>query len=235
MKASLASESLVELIAAAFHTLVRGWYYDPDGPSAADVRRGEIPVDPWIQDTDDHEWRQRHDATTVDVAATWWEDLPRDWRRRFLALADDAGSAVVAAAQDGRTPIDLVADNAFLTELGSSLRVEWLRPPRVFALEGGVIDRGEAGRVLARVAIHVYARNLVGLTSTLGTVPNVLPSELPHPATLIKVDGARPRDSKYVAFTLRGDGLSPQHRARLTDLIGHPADGSWSRGALHLD
>lgn len=234
MTAPLASDDLVERIAAALHTLVRGWHYDPDDDAERRARRGgELILDPWVVATNDADWVARGEQT-VDLAATWWEDLPADWHERFLGLGRDAGDAVIAAAQSGRTPIDMAHDDAFLEQIGALIRRDWLAVPRVIALEGGVVDRGRAGTECARVAVYLYAEQLVGGGGTIGSVPSKLPSDRPDPSTLVKVGGHRPLDHKYVSFSLYGDRLSGEHRAALTALFGHPPDASFSRGALHL-
>lgn len=233
MTAALASDGLVEQIAAAFHTLVRGWHYDPERHTSSSPIADELVLDPWLEPTTDERWLQRGEPT-VDIAATWWSDLPSDWQERFTELARQAGSAVVAAAQAGRTPIELVGDDLFLSEVGACLKRDWLSPPRVVALQGGVIDRALAGAELSRVAVHIYARQLVGFESSLGTVPTVLPSQLPDINTLVKVGGERPKDTKHVAFTVCGDNFPRALRARLTQLVGQEPTRSWSRGALNL-
>lgn len=217
-----ASDELVEYVAAAFHTLVRSWHYDLDLHASDGPRRGPVPLDAWIEPVRDPEWIARG-RPTVDVANTWWGDLPADWRRTFREIASVAAGEVIRAVEEGRTALELLDDAAFVGRTASLLPRPWLTPPRVI-VDGTPAPRapGAAEAILAETAIHVYGARLAGPHASggagLGSVPRL---PLPDRSAGIAVGGRASRDDKFVSFTVMGDQLDPD---LLSGLLGTVPD-----------
>lgn len=230
-----ASQDLVWRTAAAFNTLVRGWFYDPGaGHAKARFAGGAFPLDPWVVQTTDPSWLARGEPS-FDLPTTWWEDLPSDWQQRFMELARVAADAVVTEAAEGRTPADLTDDEIFIGLTAQALRPDWLTPPRVIGRDGGVIEGlGAAGEVLTHTAINMYARQVEGFPPDLGIVPDGLPRDRPDPSTMITISGQNLADRKYVSFGLTGERLTNAALDELTARIGTTPSHRWVRGALNL-
>ncbi|MBJ7470006.1 MAG: DUF4279 domain-containing protein [Solirubrobacteraceae bacterium] len=208
-----ATADLVEQIAAAQHSLVRSWFFDPqadrlDGPEAAEPPR----LAPWLQPTADPGWLHRR-RPLVDVANTWWEDLPADWRQRFRALASATADAVLGQTAEGRGAAELDADRVFVCATAATLDCDWLCVPRVHPLHGSTEVEGPA-ETLVRAAVRTYVGWLAGQRG-LGSVP-AFPA--PDPATLIRMGGESPADRKHASFRLMGRRLDPDRMSELTGL-----------------
>jgi hypothetical protein len=220
-------------IAASLNTLVRGWCFDPARDDDERQAMGEFELDPWVVETTDADWIARGQRT-LDLAVTWWDDLPSDWQARFVELAEGAARLISEAVSEGRTPEDLVADEDWLSMAGAQLQRPWLKPRRVIALKGGVVALSAAGPTLAAQAVHVYARSALGIPGTPGTVHADLPSALPDRAGLIRVGGPTPADTKSVSFIIDGDRLTADVADEIETLVGQAPDRRWQKGDLHL-
>jgi hypothetical protein len=224
-----ASSDLVEQVAATFHTVLRSWCYDLEGAVAAGARGiGYVDLEPWIEPTTDPVWiaASRH---TVDIANTYWADLPADWRDRLLDVARAAGSSVIKAIEAGRSAGELDADDRFLKLVGEQLRRPWLAPQRVI-VDGEVVrGPGMAEVALARTAVHVYAHRAAGFQG-LGSVPRFPPPDLAQ--AVVTIDASGRGDEKSAAFRIAGESLDP---AALTTLTGVQPDTSFKRGQFRMN
>ena len=223
-----ASPELVEHVAAAFHTLLRSWHYNVEAAIAVGARgTGPVRFEPWLVQTQDATWVSQG-RNMVDVANTWWEDLPSDWRERFLDIGSWAASSVIEGAETGCTPDELNKDEAFLDRVASQLRRDWLTPPRVIS-DGASRDAREAERRLA-AAVHVYAARLVNFGG-LGTVPEFPPPDFSDTDRFIKLDDSGSEDKKRVTFRVIGEALDPE---ALTQLTGMQPETAYRRGDLRI-
>ncbi len=229
-----ATADLVEQIASAQHSVVRSWFFDPsadrlDGPEAAEPPR----LSPWLQPTADPNWLHTR-RPLVDVANTWWEDLPADWRQRFRGTASIAADAIVGETAVGRGAAELDADRAFLQATAARLGTDWLRAPRVHPLDRGGAADG-VGETLVRAAVRSYVGWLAGHRS-LGAIP-AFPA--PDPLEVIEAAGPGPTDRKHASFRLMGRRLDPDRFNELTGLRPRHAhrygqlDLSRTSGVLH--
>jgi Domain of unknown function (DUF4279) len=208
------TDDLVEQVAAAFHTLLRSWHYDLEAGARGS---GPVVLEPWLEPCA---------AGTVDLANTWWEDLPSEWRERFLALASPAAEAVVEAVESGASVAELDDDDAFVARVAEGLRRPWLAPPRVIVAGSVRREPGLAERVLARTAVHVYAGRAAGMTS-LGTVPPFPPPDFSEMTRA----GGQAGDTKTASFRVMGERLDP---AALTQLTGLQPELAVRRGDLRI-
>ena len=224
-----ASSDLVEQVAATFHTVLRSWCYDLEGAVAAGVRGiGYVDLEPWIEPTEDPAWIAAG-CRRVDVANTYWADLPVDWRDRLLDIARAAASSVVEAIEAGRSAGELDADHRFLMLVGERLRRPWLASKRVI-VDGEVVrGAGVAEVALARTAVHVYAHRAAGF-SGLGSIPRFPPPDLAQ--AVVRIDSSGRDDEKSAAFRVAGESLDPVH---LTQLTGLQPDVSWKRGQFRMN
>lgn len=226
-----AAAKLTEHTAAAVNTQLRSWRYDLKSALADDEPCGLfVELEPWIEPTADPLWIARG-VTELDLAATFWSDLPDDWRQRFVELASMAAAAVIAALDEGRSPEELDADDAFLDDLARSLRRPWLAPPRVIV--DGEVRRGPwmAERALARTAIHVYAGLRMAIGG-LGDVPAFPPPD-PERDFVALYDGAAPSpDETDASFDLDGEAVDP---TVLTALTGLQPRRAWRRGDIRMN
>ncbi len=223
-----ATADLVEQIASAQHSVVRSWFFDPaadrlDGPEASEPPR----LTPWLEATADPNWLHTR-RPLVDVANTWWEDLPADWRQRFRALASVAADAIVGETAAGRGAAELDADRVFVQATAARLGADWLRAPRVHPLcrTGGVDGPGET---LVRAAVRTYVGWLGG-SRRLGAIP-AFPAPDPQPDHTIPPGSDGPEDRKHVSFRLMGRRLDPD---RLTELTGLRPRHAHRYGQLNL-
>ena len=208
-----ATADLVEQIASAQHSVVRSWFFDPaadrlDGPEAAEPPR----LSPWLEPTADPNWLHTR-RPLVDVANTWWEDLPADWRQRFRSVASVAADAIVGETAVGRGAAELDTDRVFIQATAARLHADWLRAPRVHALGHGDEVDGP-GETLVRAAVRTYVGWLGGYRQ-LGSIP-AFPA--PDPDTLIPMGGDSPADRKHASFRLMGRRLDPDRLSELTGL-----------------
>lgn len=209
-----ATADLVEHIAAAQHSIVRSWQFDPAAPiteTEGDVAE-PLRLTPWLEPTADPRWLHAR-RPLVDVANTWWEDLPADWRQRFRSVAGVAADAIMAEAASGRGAAPLDEDRAFISATAALLDCDWLRADRVHPLE--LEERSDGPReTLVRAAIRTYVGWLAG-DRPLGGIPTFRDS-----LTASAGEPASPAidDAKRVSFRLMGRGLDPQRLTRLTGL-----------------
>ncbi len=221
-----ATADLVEQIASAQHSVVRSWFFDPaadrlDGPEAAEPPR----LTPWLEATADPNWLHTR-RPLVDVANTWWEDLPADWRQRFRALASVVADAIVGETAAGRGAAELDVDRVFIAATASRLGADWLRAPRVHPLgRSGEVD--SAGETLVRAAVRTYVGWLGG-NRRLGAIPTFPAPGPERPAEVLSEAAA---DRKHVSFRLMGRRLSPD---RLTELTGLRPRHAHRYGQLNL-
>lgn len=224
-----ATADLVEHIAAAHHSIVRSWQFDPaapvtetDGDAAAPPR-----LTPWLEPTADPHWLHAR-RPLVDLANTWWEDLPADWRQKFRAVAATAADAIVSQTASGRGAAALESDRAFITSTAARLDCAWLRADRVHPLVRGAEVDG-ARETLVRAAVRTYAGWLAG-ERPLGALPS-LPATPTVAALAAPPADDLPGDAKRVAFRLVGKRCDPH---RLTKLTGLRPERAQRQGQLNI-
>ena len=224
-----AASELIEYVAAAFHTLTRAWYYDPEAALKTNATGMPAMLEPWVETTEDPSWLAR-EQTSVDLANTWWENLPADWRERFLDIGAAAASAVVTEIEAGCSVAELAEDEDFIAKLSAELTRPWLAPPRVI-IGGNVSGEPRAAeRALARTAVHVYAARVAGFGG-LGTIPPFPPPDFSDPDRFIRLDASGSLDAKHVSFRISGDDLDPD---RLTRLTGLQPTTAYRKGDLRI-
>lgn len=223
-----ATADLVEHIAAAHHSIVRSWQFDPSAPIIETESDTAAPprLTPWQEPTADPHWLHAR-RPLVDLANTWWEDLPADWRQKFRSVAGVAADAIVTETASGRGATELDDDRTFIAATAARLDCDWLRADRVHPLTRGDAPDG-ARETLVRAAIRTYAGWLAGDRPLGGLPPLPSPDDHGH---LVAPAPDTPADAKRVAFRLVGRRLDPH---RLTQLTGLRPERSQRYGQLDI-
>lgn len=110
--------------------------------------------------TTDQRWINIHRTNEVDIAATAFRDLPRDWQAENRASAE-AALAIVKRLKQSQRPLN---DSATIEEASALLHKNWLSRNRAWASAVQRLpynrlpeDEKEKDRLVIRLAIHLLS------------------------------------------------------------------------------
>ncbi len=116
--------------------------------------------EPREKETNDEEWIKKHGTNKVDIANTFFQELPKDWQEKNKAAAEVVMNEVVRAVKSGRK-----LDNEFIEEVSSIVHDEWLKrhghedwvPGELKeSFENLPEEEAEKDRVQVRKAIEIF-------------------------------------------------------------------------------
>lgn len=97
-----------------------------------EVRKQEDgSYEPRMKETKDEEWIEKHGTKKVDIANTFFEDLPEDWQKENKLAAEVVMNEIFSAKKNNQK-----IDKDFIENASNIVHEEWLKRNGDWAEEG---------------------------------------------------------------------------------------------------